>query len=224
MPGGAGPPLEMERCVDLRMPLELGTELARPRVEAAQIAERDAAVDRVAQQLVPEVDETAGPGGSMTPFSISSWSGSSSDSGGTSMMPARTSGTKQRPMTAPALATACASGDRWPSRSSTASSMVSGTVASRIARPSARAWALIAPSSSSMWSGMPSVRSWTAATTSRGAGRPVSRMRVVTRAVWARSSGPSRISSATRWVRSLERQSRNEVPGGASSRSGTCRR
>src|SRR5688572_3905105 len=52
----------MERCVDLRMPLELSTELAGPRVEAAQITEGDAAVDRVAQQLVPEVDETASPG------------------------------------------------------------------------------------------------------------------------------------------------------------------
>jgi hypothetical protein len=32
---------------------------------------------------------------------------------------------------------------------------------------------------------MPSVRSWTAATTSRGAGRPVSRFRVVINAVWS---------------------------------------
>ena len=49
------------------------------------------------------------------------------------MIPARTSGTKQRPMTAPARAVACASGDRRANRARTASSIVSGTVASRIA-------------------------------------------------------------------------------------------
>ena len=86
-------------------------------------------------------------------------------------------------MTAPARAVACASGDRRASRTRTASSIVSGTLASRIAVPSTRASALSAPSSSSMWSGMPSVRSYTAAATSRGAGSPVSRMSVVTRAV-----------------------------------------
>ena len=75
------------------------------------------------------------------------------------MISASTSGTKQRPMTAPARATVWASAERRASRSRTASSIVAGTLASRIARPSALAWALIAPSSSSMWSGMPSVRS-----------------------------------------------------------------
>ena len=75
------------------------------------------------------------------------------------MIPASTSGTKHRPMTAPARAVACASGDSWEMRAMTASSMVSGTLASRIAVPSARASALSAPSSSSMCSGMPSVRS-----------------------------------------------------------------
>ena len=75
------------------------------------------------------------------------------------MIPARTSGTKQRPMTAPARAVACASGDSVEIRAMIASSIVSGTSASRIAVPSARASALSAPSSSSMWSGIPSVRS-----------------------------------------------------------------
>ena len=51
------------------------------------------------------------------------------------MIPASTSELKQRPMIAPALATAWASGDRCDRRASTASSIVSGTVASRIARP-----------------------------------------------------------------------------------------
>ena len=50
-----------------------------------------------------------------------------------------------------------------------------------------------------MWSGIPSVRSKTAAATSRGAGSPVSRISVVTRAVSAAVSGASRTSSAIRW-------------------------
>ena len=52
--------LEVERGVDSEWALELGAELTGPRVEAAQIAERDAAVDGIPEQLVPEVDETAG--------------------------------------------------------------------------------------------------------------------------------------------------------------------
>ncbi len=75
------------------------------------------------------------------------------------MTPARTSGTKQRPMTAPARATVRASSDSRANRVRIASSIVSGTSASRIARPSVRASWSSAPSSSSMWSGIPSVRS-----------------------------------------------------------------
>ncbi len=69
------------------------------------------------------------------------------------MTPARTSGLKQRPMTAPARATSRASADSLSSRTSTASPMVSGTCASRMRRPSARASSSSAASSSSMWSG-----------------------------------------------------------------------
>ena len=47
-------------------------------------------------------------------------------SGGRSMIPASTSELKQRPTTAPALATAWASTDRCDKRASTASSIVSG--------------------------------------------------------------------------------------------------
>ena len=65
---------------------------------------------------------------------------------------------KQRPMTAPALATARASGDRRATRARIASSIVSGTFALRIARSSLRASSPSAPSSSSMCSGIPSVR------------------------------------------------------------------
>ena len=74
------------------------------------------------------------------------------------MMPARTSGTKHRPITAPERATACASGESRPMRWRIASSRVSGTAASRMARLSVRSSSSIAPSSSSMWRGTPSVR------------------------------------------------------------------
>ena len=72
---------------------------------------------------------------SSTKLSTSSWSGSSRAPGGRSMIPARTSGLNERPMIAPAPAAAWASGERCAIRARTASSMVSGTVASRIARP-----------------------------------------------------------------------------------------
>ena len=105
----------------------------------------------------------AGPaylGGSRTKLSISSWSGASIASGATSMIPARTSrdeaapDDRRRPGRRPGPP-----GERCDSRARTASSIVSGTVASRIAKPFAVASASSAPSSSSMWSGMPSVRS-----------------------------------------------------------------
>jgi len=120
-------------------------------------------------------------------------------------------------MTAPARAAACASGERCAIRAMTASSIVPGTLASRIALPSARVSALNAPRSSSIWSGIPSVRPNTAAETSLGAGSPVSRIRVVTRAVSVSVNGASFTSSATRWVMSRARQSRRLAPGATSS-------
>ena len=70
---------------------------------------------------------------SSTKLSTSSWSGSSRAPGGRSMIPARTPGLNERPMIAPAPAAAWASGERCAILARTASSMVSGTVASRIA-------------------------------------------------------------------------------------------
>ena len=61
--------------------------------------------------------------------------------------------------------------------------------ASRISRPSRRASSSSAASSSSMWSGIPFVRSWTASTTSRGAGSSPPRIRVVAVAVSSSVSG-----------------------------------
>ena len=98
-------------------------------------------------------------------------------------MPAMTSGLKQRPRTAPARASVRASSDRRARRASTASPIVSGTWASRIRRPSVRASSSSAARSSSMWSGIPFVRSWTASTTSRGAGSSPPRISVVARPV-----------------------------------------
>ena len=72
-------------------------------------------------------------------------------------------------------------------------------------------------SSSSMWSGIPSVRSYTAFTTSRGAGRPVPRISVTTSAVSSRVRGLSRASSASRWLSSRARHSRWIDPTGSSS-------
>ncbi len=122
-----------------------------------------------------------------------------------------------RPRTDAARATAWASGERRLIRAMTASSIESGTPASRMALPLERASGLSAPSSSSMWSGSPSVRSNTASATSRGAGSPVSRMSVAMSAVSSRVSGWSRISSARRWVTRRARQSRRPAPGGTSS-------
>ena len=120
-------------------------------------------------------------------------------------------------MTAPARATARASSDRRTTRASTASSIVSGTCAERIARPSVLASSSSAASSSSIWRGMPSVRSYTALETSRGAGRPVPRMSVTTSAVSSCVRGLSRASSASRWLISLARHSRWIDPTGSSS-------
>ena len=133
------------------------------------------------------------------------------------MIPASTSGTKQRPMTAPERATACASGDSRPIRWTIASPSVSGTAASRIARLSVRCSSSSAPSSSSMWSGTPSVRSWTASTTAAGAGSPVPRITVVMVAICSRVNGASRASSAMRWESCRARHGRRMDVGTSSS-------
>ena len=101
-----------------------------------------------------------------------------------------------RPMTAPAAATCLAGAEHGSIRARIASSTVSGTSASRTAPappspPSART-----PSSSSTWSGIPSVRQWTASATSRATGRPVSMRSVAIIAVSSGVSRASRTSSA----------------------------
>src|SRR5437763_1791705 len=67
-----------------------------------------------------------------------------------------------------------------------------------MARPFARASSLNAPSSSSIWSGIPSVRSYTAAGTARGAGTPVGRQSPVTSRLWC-AEAPSRIAPPLLW-------------------------
>ena len=53
--------LVVDGRVDLRRSFELGAELAGPRVEPAALPGWDRAVQRVAQQLVPEVIQAAQP-------------------------------------------------------------------------------------------------------------------------------------------------------------------
>ena len=48
-------PLEMDGCVDRRRALQQAAELGRPSVVAAALARRDRPIERIAQELVPEV-------------------------------------------------------------------------------------------------------------------------------------------------------------------------
>jgi len=154
--------LEMERGVDLGGADERGAELASSCVIDAPIAFGDGAIQRVAQELVaeievadvddvepvqePVIDEFLERCVELVDRQI--------------ITPASTVGLKQRPMMAPARATACASSDRRAVRARIASSMVSGTSAARIAPASTgRSDPRAAAISSSMWSGRPSERS-----------------------------------------------------------------
>ena len=102
-------------------------------------------------------------------------------------------------MTAAADATSRARVVRSSARVSTASPSVSGTAAAWTAAPDCgvRASSSMAARSSSTCSGMPSLRSWIAATTWAGTARPS--VAPVMVAVCASPSRGSRISSASRW-------------------------
>ena len=52
----------MDGGVDLGGPFEVCSELTRPGVEPAPLAQGHAPVDRVAQELMPEVVQTTGAG------------------------------------------------------------------------------------------------------------------------------------------------------------------
>ncbi len=92
-------------------------------------------------------------------------------------------------------------------------SMVSGTPMVSTDDPVQPSCSRSARRTSSTCSGMPSVRSWTAPTTSCGAGRPDASRSVVIIPVSDDESRPSRASSASRWVSSLERHSRIGIRG-----------
>jgi hypothetical protein len=112
------------------------------------------------------------------------------------------SNSKERPITAAACATSREAGSSAAARARTASASVSGTGTDAIPPRSGR----MAASSSSACSGMPSLRSWMAATMLAGAARPSTAP--VMAAVWAMVSRGRRISSASRWVSSRARSSR----------------
>ena len=131
--------------MDLGRALELRPELAGAGVEAPTVGGRDRAVQRVAQELVPEVVQPAQAGRVQDELVDELLERPLDRLGRDVHDPGQDSGTKQRPMTAPARAVACASGESWAIRAMTASSIVSGTFASRIAAPSERASALSAP-------------------------------------------------------------------------------
>ncbi len=117
-------------------------------------------------------------------------------------------------MTAAAEATSRVQVVRWCARPSTASASVSGTAAVCTASPDCgvRASSSMAARSSSMCSGMPSLRSWIAATTWAGADRPSTALVMV--AVWSSPRRFSRISSPSRWASSRARRSRSALEGG----------
>ena len=111
-------------------------------------------------------------------------------------------------MTAAADATSRVGAVRRRARLSTASLSVSGTAAAWTAAPgcAARLLSSMAARNSSTCSGMPSVRSWMAATSWAGTGRPSVALVMV--AVWSTPSRGSRTSSASRWASKRARRSR----------------
>ena len=215
LPAKAGP-LVVDGGVDLRGALERGAELAGPSVESSPLRRRDRPVQDVAQELVAEVVVAVGHRGEdhvvdeLLERRLERLDRQVHDPGEHVGREAATDD-------------GSGAGRRLGLRRAVGHPREDGIVdrvgdrASRIAEPSARASALRAPSSSSMWSGIPSVRSKTAAATSREAGRPVSRISDVARAVSSRVNGRSLTSSAMRWVMRRTRQSRRLVPGGTSS-------
>jgi hypothetical protein len=122
-----------------------------------------------------------------------------------------------RPITAAAEATSLACGDSCRARASTASPSVSGTAALRTIAPDCRVSEAfsIAAMSSSMCSGMPSLRWWMARATRSGTGWPSTAL--TTLAVCTRSSRGSRISSASRCEISRVRSSPSGSEGSSSS-------
>ena len=116
-------------------------------------------------------------------------------------------------MTAAADATSRVGAVRRRARLSTASPSVSGTAAACTAAPDCgvRASSPMAARNSSTCSGMPSLRSWIAATSWAGTGRPSVALVMV--AVWSRPRRGSRTSSASRWASRRARRSRMGRPG-----------
>ena len=138
--------------------------------------------------------------GSRKACATSSSSGSARRSSGRSTIRPTTDGRNRRPTTAPAAAIACAASERWRSRSSTVASIVSGTSEVRTSSAVATERSANMPTSSSTWSGMPSVRSWIASTASSDTDRPSSSTRAMT-AVSSSVRRGSRASSARRCVK-----------------------
>ena len=213
MPG----PLEMHRRVDRRRALQQAAELGRPGVEPPPLAGGHRSIERVPQQLVTEVVLPAAMDGiqhvvvdEFLDRLVERIDRQVHDPG-EDARDERPADDGARPRHGLGLGREPADPRQRRVLEGLRHVRVQDGPAVREPLPAERAAA--APRCGA---GTPSVRAYTASTTSRGAGRPVPRISVVISAVSSRDRRPRRTSSASRCVTSRERHSRSTTPVRAS--------
>ena len=204
------------QCTSDPMPAWPPSSATRP-WRRRRSAERDRRVDRVPHELVAEVVLARAVVGleEGVCHELREWRRRGPPPTSTGRWPT-TEGRNRRPTTAPADASARASGDRGRRRSSTVASIVSGTPDARTSSAVIDGPSPSMPTSSSTNSGIPSVRSWMAAMASSVTAWPSSRIRAIT-AVSSAVSRASRASSASRCVSRRVRHSPMPEPAASSS-------